>query len=122
MSTLKADTIQSTGGGAVTLTKQAAAKVFIWFDGNTTNAIENSLNISSSTDSATGEYVHSLTAAMSTTKSPSVGMSYRTGTQSVCGASGESLNDTSSMPTHMRNSSGSTSDSELGAAMFGDLA
>ena len=28
MSTLKADTIQSTGGGAATLTKQSAAKAF----------------------------------------------------------------------------------------------
>jgi hypothetical protein len=30
MSTLKADTIQSTGGGAATLTKQSAAKA--WFE------------------------------------------------------------------------------------------
>ena len=31
MSTLKADTIQSTGGGAATLTKQSAAKAFVNF-------------------------------------------------------------------------------------------
>ena len=49
MSTLKADTIQSTGGGAATLTKQQAAKHFVWFDGNTSNAIENSFNNSSVT-------------------------------------------------------------------------
>ena len=32
MSTLKADTIQSTGGGAATLTKQSAAKAWVNFD------------------------------------------------------------------------------------------
>ena len=40
MSTLKADTIQSTGGGAATLTKQTAAKHFLSFDGNTENDIK----------------------------------------------------------------------------------
>ena len=62
MSTLKADTIQSTSGGAATLTKQAAAKVTfnmnlrssttmdIATDGISTEC----LNISSGTDSGTG--------------------------------------------------------------------
>lgn len=53
MSTLKADTIQSTGGGAATLTKQAAAKGFLHAN-QSTPEIENSFNVSSLTDRATG--------------------------------------------------------------------
>ena len=72
MSTLKADTIQSTGGGAATLTKQAAAKVT--FNMNlrsaTTMDIANNaistecLNISSGTDSGTGLSRGNITNAM----------------------------------------------------------
>ena len=56
MSTLKADTIQSTGGGAATLTSQAANKAFIRFNGTGTLAINKSLNHSSVTDNSTGNY------------------------------------------------------------------
>ncbi len=53
MSTLKADTIQSTGGGAATLTKQSAPKAYAYWN-QETPAIVDSLNASSITDSATG--------------------------------------------------------------------
>ena len=60
MSTLKADTIQSTGGGAATLTKQSAAKAW-----NNTSAdgttIQNSFGISSLVDSDTGVQTHNVT-------------------------------------------------------------
>jgi hypothetical protein len=56
MSTLKADTIQSTGGGAVTLTNQSAAKLFVNFNGTGTVAIRGSLNVTSITDLSTGDY------------------------------------------------------------------
>tara|TARA_A100001015_G_scaffold287802_1_gene357970 strand:+ start:308 stop:691 length:384 start_codon:yes stop_codon:yes gene_type:complete len=55
MSTLKADTIQSTSGGAATLTKQHAAKAWINFNQTSTQAIRDSFNISSITDAATGQ-------------------------------------------------------------------
>ena len=55
MSTLKADTIQSTGGGAATLTKQHAAKAWINFNQTSTQTIRDSFNISSITDAATGQ-------------------------------------------------------------------
>jgi len=64
MSTLKADTIQSTGGGAATLTKQSAAKAWINFDGTTTN-IRGSFNVSSQTDVSSGRDQITLTNAMS---------------------------------------------------------
>ena len=55
MSTLKADTIQSTGGGAATLTKQSAAKVFGQVSQTTGDAdLNQSLNVSSVADIATG--------------------------------------------------------------------
>ena len=54
MSTLKADTIQSTSGGAATLTKQHAAKAWGSYQMNSSNAINNSFNVASQTDTATG--------------------------------------------------------------------
>ena len=56
MSTLKADTIQSTGGGAATLTKQSAAKAWVNFNGTGTIAISESFNVASLTDNAVGRY------------------------------------------------------------------
>ena len=56
MSTLRADTIQSTGGGAATLTKQQASKMFVNFNGTGTVAVRSSLNVSSVTDVSTGRY------------------------------------------------------------------
>jgi hypothetical protein len=54
MSTLKADTIQSTSGGAATLTKQSAAKFFIDVSQDF-STIQASLNISSLDDDGTGD-------------------------------------------------------------------
>ena len=71
MSVLKADTIQSTGGGAATLTKQEAAKTFVCFTGVTTTAVLNSqsFNTSSLTDRGTGTTTVNLTNSMSAVNS-----------------------------------------------------
>ena len=53
MSTLKADTIQNTSGGAATLTKQAALKAHIQLD-QETGTIADSLNQSAITDDSDG--------------------------------------------------------------------
>tara|TARA_R110002012_G_scaffold80443_1_gene204125 strand:- start:817 stop:1188 length:372 start_codon:yes stop_codon:yes gene_type:complete len=63
MSTLKADTIQSTSGGAATLTKQTAAKHLCVFDGTGTAAVDESFNNSSLTDNGTGRYAVTVTNA-----------------------------------------------------------
>jgi len=63
MSTLKADTIQSTGGGAATLTKQHAAKAWINLNGTGTIAARDSFNLSSLTDNGTGLYTKSFTSS-----------------------------------------------------------
>jgi hypothetical protein len=54
MSTLKADTIQSTGGGAATLTKQSASKAHTQLDQTGTTELNGSFNFSSVTDVGTG--------------------------------------------------------------------
>ena len=64
MSTLKADTIQNTSGGAATLTKQSAAKAWLNSD-HTTNAISSSFNYSSFTDINTGDSTLAFTSNMS---------------------------------------------------------
>ena len=64
MSTLKADTIQSTSGGAAALTKQSAAKVHLF--GSNAAVPFNALNISSGVDNGTGDYTYNLTNALST--------------------------------------------------------
>ena len=67
MSTLKADTIQNTSGGAVTLTKQSAAKAWVNFTTITTTSSNDSLNVSGLVDNGTGQtqvsFVNSMSAA-----------------------------------------------------------
>ena len=63
MSTLKADTIQSTSGGAATLTKQFASKAWLSYKGTSTNSIYDSFNVSSVSDDATGEYTPTFSSA-----------------------------------------------------------
>jgi len=55
MSTIKVDTIQSTGGGAATLTKQVVPKAFINFNGDATGTIRDSFNCGAVTDGGTGD-------------------------------------------------------------------
>jgi hypothetical protein len=61
MSTIKANTIETSSGGAITLTKQSAAKV--WCFANASAVVQESLNISSGTDHATGDFSYALTNA-----------------------------------------------------------
>jgi|DEB0MinimDraft_6_1074348.scaffolds.fasta_scaffold122190_2 hypothetical protein len=64
MSTLKADTIQSTSGGAATLTKQSAAKAWVGVcDLTDSNSVVDSFNLASVTDDGTGKVDMNLTNA-----------------------------------------------------------
>ena len=67
MSTLKADTIQSTGGGAATLTKQHAAKAWSNYDQRSSLSHTSSFNRSSETDEGPGNIKITLASAMSDT-------------------------------------------------------
>ena len=64
MSTLKADTIQSTSGGAATLTKQHAAKAWAHCDMDGDNAFQQSFNFASITDNGTGDHEFNFTNNM----------------------------------------------------------
>tara|TARA_R100000908_G_scaffold62168_1_gene41126 strand:- start:31 stop:399 length:369 start_codon:yes stop_codon:yes gene_type:complete len=64
MSTLKADTIQSTSGGAATLTKQHAAKSWLQYN-QVTPAVTGSFNISTVTDTGAGDFTPNFSSAMS---------------------------------------------------------
>lgn len=59
MSTIKVDTVQSRGAGAVTLTNQIACKHYVRFDQVNSNTMEQSFNNASVTDNGTG--VHTFT-------------------------------------------------------------
>ncbi len=63
MSTIKVDTVQSTGGGAVTLTNQEGAKARVSLNMESSNAIDDSFNHSSLTDNGTGDLTHTWTNA-----------------------------------------------------------
>ena len=56
MSTLHTNTVETSSAGPVTLTKQAAAKLFVNFNGTGTPAIRDTLNVSTLTDNGTGDY------------------------------------------------------------------
>ena len=64
MSTLKADTIQSTGGGAATLTKQHAAKAWVNLNGTGTATVRDSFNCTLSVDNGSGDYTFAITSNM----------------------------------------------------------
>lgn len=68
MSTIKADTIVAADGSSpVTLTKQSAAKAWNNVNGTGTIASRDSFNISSISDTGTGDITHSFTNSMDST-------------------------------------------------------
>lgn len=78
MSTLHANTVETSSGGAVTLTQQSAAKAWVDFDGktNTTNA---SYNVASITDSTNGNFSFNVTNNFASSHFGSVGSSHNSG-------------------------------------------
>ena len=62
MSTIKVDTVQSSGGGVVTLTNQSAAKMVINYD-QIADTVRSSLNVSSVSDNSTGDFTITFTAS-----------------------------------------------------------
>ena len=123
MSTLKADTIQSTSGGAATLTKQQAAKAWFNFSGTGTPAFRDSFGASSLSDNSTGNYTVTLTSAMSTATDWSGAISGNGAgyTHSFGGTSGAFTATT--FPVNVRAAASSDTDINLLCGqVFGDLA
>jgi hypothetical protein len=81
MSTLKADTIQSTSGGAATLTKQSATKAWGEFNGSAgTISYGDSFNCASLTDNGTSDYSSARTNNMGNALYPVLGTAGKTTT------------------------------------------
>lgn len=118
MSEIRVTTISDTAGtGAVTLTKQSAAKVWVNFNGTGTVAINNSFNASSITDNGTGHYDVNYSSAMGNT-------TYCVQNHDISYGNGwaESLT-TTSYDTRRRNESGGYMDvSAIWGLVHGDLA
>jgi len=119
MSTLKADTIQSTSGGAATLTKQSAAKAYVRANEAVIQESQ-SFNVSSSTDHATGDYSHTLTNALST-RGVMVTTTRRTA-NGIISYMNEVRDSASVMAIRVSNTSNSDTDSRNTAVYMGDLA
>jgi len=119
MSVLKADTIQSTGGGAATLTKQIAAKAFYIFDGTAgTPAFADSLNCSSLTDVTTGKYTPAWTNSMG-----SANYSHTTNSENISALESAATHVSGSSQFFVINHSGSAQDkASTNGCTHGDLA
>ncbi len=124
MSTLKADTIQSTGGGAATLTKQSAAKAWVGFNTITSTSIFQSQNVSSLTDNGTAYTTINFSSNLNST-GYSLTASAGTASFRVClDTVGSSTDLTGSCNTYAtRTDNGTGLDFDKGsAAIHGDLA
>jgi len=120
MSTLKADTIQNTSGGAVTLTNQSAAKQWWNVDNSPSTVLLDSFNVSSMTDISTGTLGPSFVNNMSGV-SYSVAVAAQTNHNGYVGTKADMT--TSDYDTSFRNSSYSATDLDLNlASVHGDLA
>ena len=79
MSTIKVDTVQSTGGGAVTLTNQSASKFRVHHSGDSPTTNE-SFNMSTLTDEAAGRYSYAFSNNFNTVYFTTTAMSTEAGT------------------------------------------
>ena len=128
MSTLKADTIVATDGTSpVTLTKQEAAKLRCRYNQATASLETGSLNASSVSDDATGEFTVSVTSAMSDALYSVSGLGGEHGGNRdatwLTKKSTQRDYSTSAVPAFCCNYAGGSRDSERNSiVVFGDLA
>ena len=123
MSTLKADTIQSTGGGAATLTNQSPAKMWAFIEGDGTPSITGSFNVASLTDEATGVVRANFTNNMSNANFSNIGTPKENSfIACIQELSGTYLRATSSMVLKTHSTSAASDTDGRNYALFGDLA
>lgn len=131
MSTLKADTIQSTSGGAATLTKQSAAKAWTRQDQRSSLTTVSSFNFSSATDVGTGHVQISFSNNMSDANYNVVGMNgYEDGTSNEFivaiglrrGVPPTSSTYNTQSANALNSATGGTDSDNQMTAVFGDLA
>ena len=124
MSTLKADTIQNTSGGAATLTKQSAAKAFAQVEADG-SAVLTSLNTSSWSDEGTGDGIQNVTNAFSSVNYSAIASAHCDLGSSLGGVGAvNSLNSASAIEYRGTNASGARTDpnNDYNLSTFGDLA
>jgi hypothetical protein len=126
MSTLKANTIQNTSGGAVTLTNQSAAKAWWQMNGTGTAVVNDSLNISSLTDANTGRFSVSFSNSMGNATYSGTGSCGRNGGSFVAGdveMPSEDATTSSAISFYSYNTSGVLGDAVyISGQINGDLA
>ena len=115
-----ADTLEHSTAGSVTTdyVVNGSAKAWVIFDGTGTIAADDSLNLSSLTDSGTGQYAQNFTSSFSATEYSVLSGDNHRGV-------GEAAYSTTSKATTVRrqNTSDSTVDvSKVSMAEYGDLA
>ena len=125
MSTLKADTIQSTGGGAATLTKQSAAKAWARIDSSGTMTAQNSLNLASLTDGGVGQVEMNFSSSFNDAEYAGAGMAGNNNT--TTGNRSQVVDSTPATGNfHFRNitgvSAGNQDDANIMMSIHGDLA
>ena len=123
MSTLKADTIQSTGGGAATLTKQHAQKSWLSYN-HDGPSVRDSFNVASVTDVATGRFEPAYTNSMSDANYAAYGSSQHAGTLRL--ATGTDTYSTSATDYYVNYNNSGTDTAydypKVSVAVSGDLA
>lgn len=117
MSTLKANTIQNTSGGAVTLTNQSAAKA--WLSGSNAAVVSDSINIASGTDNGTGDYTYAFTSNMSNALWSASGVCDETRTNSLDGNADRLSSD---VDVAIINDTGNRANQPHSRTVHGDLA
>jgi hypothetical protein len=123
MSTLKADTIQSTSGGAATLTNQSPAKMWAFIEGDGTPSITGSFNVASLTDEDTGVVRANFTNNMSNANFSNIGTAKENSfIACIQELSGTYVRATSSMVLKTHSTSSASDADGRNYALFGDLA
>ena len=124
MSELRADTITASDGTSpVTLTKQAAAKSWVNFNGTGTIAARDSLNVSGLLDNGTGDYSVNFGNAFSAADYASTGNSWSTGSTGFLLYGNASANPTTSTARFTTSSTTAFGDTHIiGLSFNGELA
>lgn len=119
MSTLHTNTVETSSGGAVTLTKQAALKCFFKTTGTYTSVAAGALNVSSVSDIGTGDVDVLFTNAFAATTEVVVSGTVETNGGKMCSVTGIATTQIS-LVCHSHD--GSDVDNEMHGMVTGDLA
>ena len=124
MSEIRATTISDAAGtGPITLTKQSAAKAWLFYNGSG-NSVRDSFNVASVTDNATGDFTKNMTSAFATANYTAVASSGTAASDHRLVTPNFNAAPTTTA-TRMRvhyNSSTATDDNYISSTSHGDLA